>query len=585
MYLDNLARAEIKKIAEPVVKEFGLTPDILKIEYPSNEAYGDFSLAIALSLAQKSGSNPRDLAKKIISKFDWKEKESLFTNIEVAGPGFINFKLKPQVWLAEIKTIISQGEAYGSQAKKKKRILMDYSSPNIAKSFSIGHLVSTLIGQALANIYQFLGWQVIADNHLGDWGSQFGIIIAAVERKKLAVKNLSIKDLEKLYVEFNQQMKADPDLKKISRQAFSGLEKEEKNASRIWAEAVKLSLKEFDKIYKQLEVLQYSPPISPNLNKINPIKYVAYGESFYQPYIKTVIKELSQKGLIEKDQGSLLIRFPDLPPAILIKTDGATTYFARDLATLWYRQHRPSLKSDIYLYEVGSEQNLYLKQVFATAIRAGWVKEVQLVHIGHGLVRLPEGKMSTRQGRVIKVSDLIKNLNQKAGQLISNPQLSPSQKKDLSHIVGIGALKFNQMKKAPATSYVFKWQEALDLSSNSGPYIQYTFARCQSVLAKTEKNWLKTETNVKLNPAEIKISRWLARFPDTLASVASQYSPNLLAGYLSELASRYNSFYNTYSILKAEKTKRHFRLELTQATAIVLKTGLALLGIRVATKM
>ncbi len=584
MYLIAKAKRSIEKQVDKALKKLGLPMVRISVSRPNLKVHGDLSLNTALILAKQTKTSPQAISQKIIDEIK-PGLADLFHEIKPVG-GFINFYFKPEAYLQELATIVKLGGRYGSRPVKQKRVLIDYSSPNIAKSFSIGHLSSTLIGQALANVYQFLGWQVIADNHLGDWGTQFGMIIAAVERKKLDIKKLTILDLERLYVEYNRDIDKDPDLKETARLAFVRLEQGEPQAKYIWSQAVKVSMAEFDELYQKLATLNYSPIVSKEINKQNPIKYLAYGESHYQPILDKTIELLKQKKIARQDKGALIVEFDNLPPAIVVKSDGGTTYFTRDLATVWYRQNQPELKSDLYIYEVGGEQSLYFKQLFAIVARLGWLKKDQMIHVAHGMISLPEGKMSTRRGRTIKVGDLIDKLIQESVNLLQDSALSQAEKEKLSRAVGVGALKFNQLKKSPATSFVFKWDEVLNLEANSGPYLQYTHARCQSVLTKAGfKSEFRSVTNVDVNKEELDLLRQLSKVPAQLELVIDQSAPNLLAGYLLDLAACYNLFYNRHRILNAKGGKRKLRLLLTQATAIVIRTGLGLLGITAPDKM
>ncbi len=586
-YLHDKATHLIKQKVTSALKKLNLPLIDVKVEHPNNLKHGDFAVNTALILAKQTHQNPVSLANQIVKLLNQdSDLKTYFSDINVAGPGFINFKLADSYLIAELETILKLDTKYGSQPVHTKKVLIDYSSPNVAKRFSVGHLRSTLIGQALANIFQFLGFQVIADNHLGDWGTQFGAIIAAIEKYQLDITKLTILDLEKIYVQFHKDMENQPQLKDLARQAFVRLEKGEANAKRIWEAAVKLSMQEFNLLYKKLQVLQFSPIFSPDIQNQNPIKYVAYGESFYEDIMPQIIQQAKVKGIAKQSQGALIVDFDgQMTPAILLKSDGTTTYLTRDLATVWFRENNPELKSDLYIYEVGAEQTLHFRQLFKIVEMLGWAPADKFVHVAHGLVRLPEGKMSTRKGRVINVDDLIDKIITKSRSLITNPDIPESDKDNLSQIIGIGALKYNELKRSPHINYVFNWQEALNLEGNSGPYLQYTYARCQSVLTKANFKPTSLSTNLTPNPEEEQILRLIYQLNHTLNSVITLYSPNLLSAFLFDLAQRFNTFYNNHPIIKAPSETRQFRLYLTAAVAIVIKTGLGLLGIQAPAKM
>ena len=563
----------------------------IQIEHPNLEQHGDYSTNIAIDkysevkrLSSKSEfvnpdkpnsllyQNPQDLAEAIKKELQAdKDVQKLVEKIKIAGPGFINFHLRSEVLIQELQAILDQKDQYGSsQSGRGKTMVIDYSAPNIAKRFTIGHLRSTIIGQAIYNFYQFLGWKCIGDNHLGDWGTQFGKMIIAIDKwAKKSVDQLTIEEMETLYVRFHQEAEKDPRLDDQARQAFKNLEDGQKQERDLWQKLVKRSMAEFQQIYDLLNV---------QIDK-------AYGESFYKDLWSEVIKEAKAKKVAVKSQGALVISYPDnqLPPAILLKSDGATTYFTRDLATIKFRQQKwqPSLM----VYEVGAEQTLHFRQVFLAAELLGWGKKDDFVHIPHGLIRLKQGKMSTRKGNVIKLDQVLQKAINRAKKF--NPDTKTSQ------IVGIGAIKYNDLKRHPKTGYTFDWEEILNLEGNSGPYLQYTHARCQSILKNTsDSSELKSdspECSRSLNQEELSLLRYIYQFPEIVQSAAQQYAPNLICNFLFELAQRFNTFYNQHSILAPRIPNPEFRIQLrlaiTASTAQVLRNGLKLLGIKAPDRM
>ncbi len=572
-----------EKIAELIQKSIkiaqkkGAFPEfdlpVIKIEHPKEMFHGDYATSIALVISKILKKNPMEIAESI--KFQVLDLEpDFFERVEVVKPGFINFFLSQQSLINSLNNILKEKDKYGS-AKVGKTVVIDYSAPNIAKPFGIGHSRSTIIGQAIYNIYQFLGWKCIGDNHLGDWGTQFGKMIVAIRKwgNKEKLKDLSIADLEKLYVKFHQEMEAYPELENEARAWFKKLEDNNKEAKEIWQTCVDISLKEFDKVYKLLGIK---------------IDYVL-GESFYQGKMMPIIKEASKKKIATKSQGALIIKYPrdKLSLAIVLKSDGATNYLTRDLATI---QHRlKTWKPDLMIYEVGVEQSLHLKQLFWAVELLGWAKREKFFHMAHGLYRGKQGKLSTRKGKTIHLESVLQEAIDRAKKIINTSEtsqdLSTKEKEKIAQIVGIGAVKYNDLSQHYSRNIVFDWDKILNLKGNSGPYLQYTFARCKSVLKKS-----KTKINFKnienLNSEEKDILRTIYKFPEVVQEAADKFSPNLICNFAFDLAQKYNLFYQKHSIIKAETDNlKMFRLSLTTAVAQVLKNSLSLLGISAPEKM
>jgi arginyl-tRNA synthetase len=540
------------------------------IEVPVNASFGDYSTNLAMVLAKKEDKNPKEVAEALVKKLSAnKELSSIFAKIEVAAPGFINFYLDKNFLKEKLDEINTEEGSFGKlELGSGKTVVVDYSSPNIAKRFGIGHLRSTVIGQALYNLYAFLGYKIIGDNHLGDWGTQFGTLLFEVHTKKLTEKDLSIDKLEELYIEFNSQAKDDEKLWDEARAWFKKLEDGDPEAKRLWKTMVDISIKEFNKIYDLLGI------------KID----YAYGESFYEDYMKRVIELAREEGLTKKSEGAEIVEFKDFPPAMLIKNDGATTYFTRDLATILFRMG--SWKPDLIIYEVGSEQTLHFKQVFETARLMGWAKGCELVHIGHGLIRWQHGKMSTREGNAIKLEDVLNRAITKAGEIINKSEtgrgLSDSEKEKVATAVGVGSMKYFDLSHQPTSDIIFDWNKIFMLEGNSAPYLQYTVARINSVLNKAKSD--KEESKLsEIDKFEKSLLRALCHFEDITIDAAKGYSPNLLCNYLFDLAQKYNLFYNEDKIIG--EPKESFRLELSRAVSIVLKNGLKLLGIETPERM
>ena len=584
---------EIKKAIRELQKQGNLPkfkiPEIL-VEHPENEKFGDYATNIAMLLAKIVKKKPMEIANIIKSKCQNPNVKSnpkpkcqkefkIIERVEVISPGFINFFLAKEFLLQELGKILKQKDKYGSSnIGKGKTVVIDYSSPNIAKPFGIGHLRSTIIGQAIYNIYKFLGWRCIGDNHLGDWGTQFGKLIYQIKKDKVLLKSLTIEKLEKLYIKFHKEAEKTPEIEEEARAWFKKLEQGNKEAKRIWQACVDISLKEFDKIYNLLDI------------KID----YCLGESFYQKMLAGVVEEAMRKKIAKKSRGTIIIEFPKdiLPPAMLLKSDGATTYLTRDLAAIKYRLRR--WKPNLIIYEVGTDQTLYFKQLFYIVELLGWARKEKFFHIAHGLVRWKGGKFSTRKGETIHLEQVLEEAVSRARKIIENTvtdrELSKKEKEEIAKMVGIGAVKYNDLSQHHTTDIIFDWDKILNLRGNSGPYLQYTIARCQSVLEKSKFRKRPAKNLITLGPdlkqEEENILRTIYKFPEVVEDSANRFSPNLLCNFAFDLAQKYNSFYNSHPIIKAKTSeKRYLRLALTAATSQVLKNVLKLLGIGVPKRM
>ena len=568
----------LKKKAREMVKKnfFSSLEKELKVEPAENEKHGHYSSNIAFVLAKLLKKNTLTVAQEIIQDEKIKNNQ-IFQKVEIAGPGFINFFLKERIFFQELKKILKEKGDYGRKKDRKKRIMIiDYSSPNIAKPFGIGHLRSTIIGQAIYNIYKFLGWRVIGDNHLGDWGTQFGKLIYQIKKEKKEVKKLTIEEMEKLYVRFHQEAEKNPSLEEEGRRWFEKLEKGDREARKIWKECVKISLQEFSRIYRLLGV------------KID----YALGESFYQPMLKEIIEEAKKKKIAKESQGALIIEYPpeeNLPAVILLKSDGTTTYFTRDLATVKYRLKK--WKPDLIVYEVGGEQSLHFKQLFTAVKIFNWTKKTKFFHIGHGLYRKVDGKFSTRKGETVHLKEVLKEAIIKAKKIIekskTGKKISEKEKERIAKMVGLGAIKYNDLSHHYSSDIIFDWEKMLNLKGNSAPYLQYTFVRCQGVLkkAKEKVEWKKIK-KLSLKKEEKNLLEELSKFPEVVAEAGEKFSPHLICNFAFVLAQKYNLFYENLPILSAkEKNLKNIRLSLTAATAQVLKNSLSLLGIDLPEKM
>lgn len=530
-------------IIKAIQKASGATD--IKLDVPERADFGDYSTNIALRLHIPA----TELVEKLKQDLDLAK---IVDKTEIVN-NFINFYLTRSDLVNAIDKI---DEDYGrSDEGKGRTVIIDYSSPNIAKTFGIGHLRSTIIGQALYNLYSFLGYKVIGDNHLGDWGTQFGKLLYMIDTEKPS--ELTLERLEELYVKFHQLVEDNPKIEEEGRKWFKKLEDGDPEAKKLWQKCVEVSLAEFDRIYNILGV------------KID----YAYGESFYQPYWADIIK----KG--EKSRGATVVNVPGFEvPLMLAKSDEATTYATRDLATLKFRTEK--WHPDLIIYEVGAEQTAYFQQLFAGARLLGYVNEkISLIHTKHGMYLAADGKkFKTREGKTIKLQTVLEEAEKRAVTL-------GSKDKTTAQMVGVGAIKYFDLSHSVTSDIVFDWDKMMALEGNSGPYLQYTIARTNSVILK-RSDLLKfglNRSDPSQNPEELTLLRTFIHFPEVIESAATHFSPNILCNYLYDLAQKYNNFYNLHRVIGSDNEE--FRLKLTAATGQILKIGLKLLGIESPEKM
>ncbi|MDD3002986.1 MAG: arginine--tRNA ligase [Candidatus Shapirobacteria bacterium] len=554
---------EIKKIILESCSDLKLSvvEEEIKIEHPADVSFGDYSTNIAMILAKQEKINPKELAQKIVNSID---KSDFVEKVGVAGAGFINFYLKSEFLIKEAEKInyesIFKNEL--SENGKGKTMVIDYSAPNIAKPFGIGHLRSTNIGQAIYNIYKILGWNCVGDNHIGDWGTQYGKLVAAIKKwNKKDLNDLTIDDLEKLYVKFHKEAETDKKLIDEGRDWFAKLEKGDKEAKEIWQKCIDISMVEFEKVYELLGV---------NIDFV-------HGESFYEEKLEEVTKEIIDKGITKKSEGAIIIEFDDTPPAMLQKSNGTTTYFTRDMATIRYRME--NWKPNLIIYEVGADQQLHFKQVFKTAEMMGWMPDKRMVHIANGLIRWTTGEFSTRKGDKIHLSDVIDKAMERA------KEMAPENDIETIEAVAIGAIKFNDLSSDPRKDVIFDWDQIMSLDGDSGPYLQYTYARCKSVLDKTK---IKEQKNINeipenINDDEMALIKEFYRFEEKIMEASERFSPSVIAEYLLGVARKYNEFYAKNRII--DQKEEVFRVFLTRVTVSILKTGLNLLGIKTVERM
>jgi arginyl-tRNA synthetase len=571
-------QVELKNSLSKVLEKLQIpnSPEEIKLEHPASLDHGDYSSNLALMAAKATGRSPKDLAEEIVKAWEKNGLSNFVEKVEVAGPGFLNIWLRIDALSKEVRTVLGTEQKYGiSSIGQGKAVVIDYSAPNIAKPFGIGHLRSTNIGQALYNLYSALGWETIGDNHLGDWGTQFGKLIYQIkkyhEETGKEIESLTIADLEKLYIQFHQEAESKPEMEDEARAWFKRLEEGNPEAKKIWQACVEISLREFNRVYEFLGV------------KIDH----ALGESFYLDKMPQVLADAKKLGLLKGSQGAQVIEIPgEELPAMLVKSDGATTYLLRDLATIKYR--KKTWNPELYIYEVGVDQALHFRQVFNVAKMLGYADLTQFVHVAHGLIRWPTGKFSTRRGMTIHLEEVLLEAVARARKMMKTAgvakDLSEEEREKVAQAVGIGGIKYNDLKQNPRTDIIFDWDQIISLSGNSGPYLQYTYARTQSVLRKANfksSNGVLTQEN--LSNEELGLLRTFYRFPEVIVEAAENFSPNLLCNFLFDLAQKFNLFYDKQKIIGSGNEK--FRLVLTAAVGQILKNGLGLLGIEALEKM
>lgn len=541
----------------------GTKVDIL---VPPDPKLGDYSTNAAFIVAKKgTKKNPVEAAS--ILKDQIEADLSAEFDIQVAPNGFINFYARLEFLQHRLKEI-SKNETYGqSDEGKGKKVIVEYSSPNIAKPMHIGHLRSTIIGDALANVYEKLSYDtVIRWNYIGDWGTQFGKIIVAYKKGYIKSKGVAamVEDYTEGYVKFHDEAKLDPKLDQEAQEEFKKLEDGDKENRKIWEEFRDISLAYFETVYVQL-----------GMNKKLEIK----GESYYEPKLKPLIEELEKKGLAKESEGALIIELENIPPMMLRKTDGATLYATRDIASLDDRitNYHP----DKILYVVANQQALHFEQLFAVAKKLGWTN-TELIHVKFGMVLGKDGKkLATREGKVVLLQAVIAELMIHALKVVEekNPSLSKDDKFKIAHKVAIAALKYNDLKQHPYSDIEFDWKAMLDLSGNSGPYIQYTYARLANILNKVSDSG-EGDTSLLTELSERMLMRQLLDYPEAIKDCAERHALNSLALYLYDLAHRANQFYEQVHVLEDENIERRdARLVLIKTVARTLKDGLALLGI------
>lgn len=536
------------------------------VEVAKDERFGDYQSNAAMVLAKALKRPPREVAQEVVDRL---QLPGSVARVEPAGPGFLNLHLRDD-WLASALESMQADPRLGAPLPGAGRtLLLDYSSPNVAKPMHIGHIRSTVIGNALDRLHRFLGYRVIADNHLGDWGTQFGLLILGYRHgvDADALRDHPIEELERIYRESYEHGERDEAWREQARAELVKLQGGDPESRRLWEQFVAWSKSEFDRIYRRLDVRF-------DLER---------GESFYHDRLAGVIARLQELGLAEESEGALVVRLEEekLPLCIVRKRDGAFNYATTDLATVLRRVEEFNPESIIYVTD--GRQQLHFRQIFSIARQLEC--PVRLEHVWFGLMRLPEGTFSTREGNVIRLELLLDAAERRALAMVrqTSPDMGPAQQGEIARAVGIGAVKYADLSQNPQSDVVFTWDKALALDGNSAPYLQYAYARMASVRDKYRERFPNGDFMAHpiqlVEPLERKLALRLIRFGDTLVRAAAAYRPNYLADYLFDLAQNYSAFYQNVPFLKADEGIRESRVRLGDLVARTLRQGLQLLGI------
>ena len=562
-------------------------PDAGELTPATDPRFGDYQTNAALVLGKQRGENPREIAEKIVGNLDVSD---VCEAPVIAGPGFINFTLSPGAVAEKTADILGDERLGVAETESPRRIVIDFGSPNVAKPMHVGHIRSTVLGDALARIATFLGHEVIRDNHIGDWGTQFGMVIYGWKNllDQRALQQNPLAEIVRIYKETNALATSDPQVREACRQELVKLQAGDKENIDIWNECVAFSMQDFEHVYELLDI-HYD---------------IQCGESFYNDQLPGVVERLLKSGIAEISEGAVVVFFRDIPeladkPCIIRKRDGGFNYATSDIATVDYRLD--DLKAESVWYVVGAPQILHFKEIFEIARRQGY--QADLRHITFGSILGEDRKlMKTRSGENVPLRELLEEACRRARKIIEekNPDLSEAEKIDVAQKIGIGAVKYADLSQYRMTDYVFLWDKMLSLQGNTAPYLQNAYVRIRSIFRKagespvtTPLSGVREETSGRrvaltlalTNPAEINLAKRLSQFAEIVPQVLNDFRPNILANYLFEVANAFHTFYEACPVLKSEEPGRSSRLALCDLTGRVLHRGLDLLGIKVPEKM
>lgn len=560
-------KIEIAKILQE--KNIGMDfEDILKtIETPPNKEMGDFAFPcfrLAKTLRKAPNMIAQDLASKVEADF--------FTKVVNLGP-YINFYVNYEMMAKNtIESILEQGDSFGSKdLGNGKNVIIEYSSTNIAKPFHIGHIRSTVQGDALKRIFKFLGYNTIAINYLGDHGTQFGILLAAYELwgDKEEIDKDPINELLKLYVRYNDMVEQDPDKMQAAREWFRRLEADDPEALEVWNWFKEISLKEFQRVYKMLD-----------------IEFDSYdGEHYHSKFVPEIIDLFKSKGLlVESDEAQIVELGEDMPPAIILKRDGSSTYITRDVATAIKRKEKYDFYKNIYV--VATQQNLHFKQLKLLIDKLGYDWSDEIEHVAFGMVSLVEGTLSTRRGQVVFLEDVLNKSIEKTLDIIESRNPNLENKKEVAAQIGIGAIKFQELFNNRIKDYVFDWDEVLNFDGETGPYVQYTHARANSLVNRYGKEVSSdVDFSILSTDEEKDLIMNLYKAPEVIVQAMDKLEASLITRHLVEIAKSFNKFYNNTRILDSSEEEQKARIALVKSSQIVIKNLLGILGIKAPERM
>ena len=544
-----------------------------QIDQAQNRRFGDYQSNAAMILATQLKRNPREIATSIVEAFD---TEDFCETPSIAGPGFINFRLTTSTLHDRLKELLADPDQLGvAKVDQPQRIVVDFSAPNVAKPMHVGHIRSTIIGDSLVRIGRFLGNHVIADNHLGDWGTQFGMILWGWKHllNKAALEVDPIPELLRIYREVNAKTKEDESLHEECKNELVKLQSGDEENLEIWKKTIEFSQRGLQRIYDRLDV-----------------KFDTWlGESFYNDRLSPLVDELLEAGIAEESDGAICVFFPEDKkmadkPALVRKSDGGFLYATTDLATIDHRI--TEIKADALWYVVGAPQQLHFDQIFEISKRRGQVAELRFIPFG-SILGQDRKMLRTRSGETVHLASVLDEAVERAYKIVAekNPDLPEEEKKEIAEVIGIGSVKYAELSQFRMTDYIFDWDNMLALKGNTAPYLINAYVRTRSIFRKLGRNFEAGGAIELTADAEKDLVLKLAQFSETVPAVIADFRPNTLASYLYELATTYHKFWEACPVLKAEGAIRETRLALCELTSQVLRKGLNLLGIRTTEKM
>lgn len=536
------------------------------LEYPADRKMGDVALP-CFKLSKVLRKAPPMISASLKDELEKEDLSDVFEKIESVN-GYLNFFVSKKSLEKDIETISNDEKFGSSDIGKGKTIVIDYSSPNIAKPFHIGHLRSTVIGQSIKNLHKFSGYECVGVNHLGDWGTQFGKLIVAFKKwgSREDIEKRGIDALTEIYVKFHKEAEENPALEDEAREAFTKMEQKDEENLALWKWFVEISIAEFKKTYAL---------IGADFESWN-------GESFYFDKTDRVVSELREKNLLSVDEGAEIVKLDeyDMPPCLILKSDGSTIYATRDIAAALYRKENYNFEKCIYVTSAG--QSLHFAQFFKVIGLMGYDFEKDLVHVPFGTVSIEGAKLATRTGNVVLLEDIFRIATQKTLDIINekNPELE--NKEEVASAVGVGAVVFHDLSNNRIKDVNFVWDEVLNFDGNTGPYVQYTYARCCGILEKADAEGVKAAAPFEITEdAESTLIKTLSLFPEKVNAARNDLEPSVISRYLLDVCADFNRFYHDCPVLKAQNDKiKNTRVALVKATANVLNNGLALIGLK-----